>query len=155
MGLQPSVPCHRRHSPAVPGFLFQAQVWPHSGTHHPLPEPAFEALRESWAEVRALKEAVPIPMEIVMAWELGVLEHENQEPLKAILIWQMAIMAHASMRFDDALHTSPTLITVRGGGVELVSCQTKVGRKRRGTVFAVGSESLSGLPWLFTGLEVL
>ena len=67
----------------------------------------------------------------------------------------MAIMANASMRFDDALHTALAFITVRGGGVELVSWQTKVERKRRGTIFAVGSESLSGLPWLVAGLEVL
>ena len=67
-----------------------------------------------------MKEAVSVPMVIVMAWELGVLEHENKDPLGAILYWQMAIMTYASMRFDDAFHTSPT-------------------------VFAVGSESLSGL----------
>ena len=127
MGFQPSLPCHRRHFPAVLGIFIQMKcgpaVIPTMVTTVtwilrrlclpplPLPEPAFEALRERalqcrGAEVRALKEAVPVPMEIVMAWELGVLEHENKEPLKAILCWQMAIMAYASMRFDDALHTS-------------------------------------------------
>ena len=88
-----------------------------------------------------------------MAWELGVLECESEEPLKAIFFWQMAIMAYASMRFDDAFHTSPVLITERGGGVELVSWQTRVERKRRGTVFAVGSESFSGLRRLVTGFR--
>ena len=57
------------------------------------------------------------------------MERESKEPLKAILYWQMAIMAYASMRFDDALHTSPALITERGGGVELVSWETKVERR--------------------------
>ena len=77
------------------------------------------------AKVRALKAAVPVPMEIVMAWDLGVLEHDSKEPLKAILYWQMATMAHTSMRFYDALHTSPDLITERGGGVRQLADESR------------------------------
>ena len=91
MGFHSSLPCHRRHSPAVLGIFIQTQVWPYSDPHHgddghldfaaSPPEPAFEALRERalqcrGAEVRALKEAVPIPMEIVMAWELGAAQSD-------------------------------------------------------------------------------
>ena len=105
--------------------------------------------------MRALKEAVPVPVEIVMAWELGVLEHESKEPLKAILYWQLAIMAYASMRFDDALHTSPALTTERRSESSSSAGRRKSRENVVGQSWQFGSESLSGLPWLFTGLDVL
>jgi hypothetical protein len=57
-------------------------------------------------------------------------------------------MVFASLRFDDALHTAPSTLTLSEGVLRGVCWQTKVSRDRKGTAWAVPDTSFGAVGWL-------
>ena len=86
--------------------------------------------------------------------ERAIFTNTSSRPLLSLFLWQLLIMVWGSLRFDDALHTSPRDITMREEGLQVWSWQTKVERARRGTRTIVCRASLSGEDWLSQGWDL-
>ena len=85
---------------------------------------------------KTLKEAIPIPISIIVELEGFVVD--PGKPIGArIFLWWILCMVFASLRFDDAIHVHPGELTMRDEGLFGVAWQTKVDRKRMGTRFVV------------------
>ena len=85
---------------------------------------------------KTLKEAIPIPISIIVELEGFVVD--PGKPIGArIFLWWILCMVFASLRFDDAIHVRPGELTMRDEGLFGVAWQTKVDRKRMGTRFVV------------------
>ena len=102
---------------------------------------------------KTLKEAVPIPIEVVGALEQLVCDVELQQPAR-IFIWWLLCMVFASLRFDDAIHVRPKELIMLEEGLFGVAWQTKVDRKRAGTRFMVPKVGFSDSNWLELGWEM-
>ena len=101
---------------------------------------------------KELKEAVPVPFEIVAALEGFVIECFDQDNAAlGIFTWWVLILVYASLRWDDGRHVSPQSLELTDDALMGLVWQTKVDRKRRGTRFAVPNCSLSGTQWLEIG----
>ena len=83
-----------------------------------------------------LKEAVPVPMEVVRCMELFVAANDVPDAAR-LFVWWWLCLIYASLRFDDGIHVSPKELSFTEDGLFGVSWQTKVERKRRGTKFVV------------------
>ena len=99
---------------------------------------------------RTLKEAVPIPTQVVRSMELFVVDEQEPEAIR-LFTWWWLCMVFASLRFDDAMHVRPDELVLNEEGLFGVAWQTKVERKRRGTKFVVPHVSFSGSDWLRPG----
>jgi len=103
---------------------------------------------------KTLREAVPIPTQIVRCLELFVVD--DREPDSArLFVWWWLCMVFASLRFDDAMHVRPDELVLNEEGMFGVAWQTKVERKRRGTKFVVPLVGFSTVDWLQTGWVLL
>ena len=100
-----------------------------------------------------LKEAVPVPMEVVRCMELYVAANDVPDAAR-LFVWWWLCLIYASLRFDDGIHVSPKELAFTDDGLFGVSWQTKVERKRRGTKFVVPIVSLSGVEWLAIGWDL-
>ena len=103
---------------------------------------------------RTLKEAVPIPTQVVRAMELFVVDEQEPEAIR-LFTWWWLCMVFASLRYDDAMHVRPDELVMNEEGMFGVAWQTKVERKRRGTKFVVPHVGFSGSDWLRTGWDLL
>ncbi|CAL1144627.1 unnamed protein product [Cladocopium goreaui] len=103
---------------------------------------------------RTLKEAVPIPTQVVRSMELFVVDEQEPEAIR-LFTWWWLCMVFASLRFDDAMHVRPDELVLNEEGLFGVAWQTKVERKRRGTKFVVPHVSFSGSDWLRPGWQLL
>ena len=65
------------------------------------------------ADIRALEEATAVPFELLVLVERAIYTNTSSRPLLSLFLWQLLIMVWGSLRFDDALHTSPRDITMR------------------------------------------
>ena len=101
---------------------------------------------------RELKEAVPLPPQMVAAMELYVLTLiKERKDAAAIFLWWALILIYSSLRFDDGVHVSPMSLQMTEDALLGMVWQTKVERKRKGTRFAVPSCSISEARWLEEG----
>ena len=101
---------------------------------------------------KELKEAAPMPFEIVAALERFVIEcFDKESEALGIFTWWVLILIFASLRWDDGRHVSPQSLEFNDDALLGMVWQTKVDRKRRGTRFAVPNCSLSGSQWLEIG----
>ena len=116
----------------------------------------FRSLQESVVAKRAkvLKEAVPIPIEIVGGLEVLVTSSDLPEAAR-LFVWWILCMIFASLRFDDALHVNPSDLKMQDEGLFGVAWQTKVERKRSGTRFIVPSVGFKDAAWLQVGWGLL
>ena len=105
------------------------------------------------ADTVALREAPLVPVEAIRALEMYVCRKSSEYPLLAAFGWQCLVMPWASMRFDDALHTTPSSIDLRGDRLLACAWQSKVDRRRRGSRFIVPRVSLSEEDWLESGFD--
>ena len=103
---------------------------------------------------RTLKEAVPIPTQVVRCFELLVVDTNEPDPTR-LFVWWWLCMVFASLRFDDAIHVKPNELVLNEEGMFGVAWQTKVERKRRGTKFVAPHVSFSGVDWLRAGWQLL
>ena len=103
---------------------------------------------------RTLKEAVPIPTQVVRAMELFVVDEQEPEASR-LFTWWWLCMVFASLRYDDAMHVRPDELVMNEEGMFGVAWQTKVERKRRGTKFVVPHVGFSGSDWLRPGWDLL
>ena len=101
----------------------------------------------------ALKEAVPVPLEVVRSMELFVAALDGPTPAR-LFIWWWLCLIFASLRFDDGIHVAPKDLQFLDDGLFGVCWQTKVERKRRGTKFVVPAVGFSGVEWLAIGWEL-
>lgn len=99
---------------------------------------------------KTLKEAIPIPIEVVGALEALVVEEGLADPAK-IFVWWLLCMVFASLRFDDAIHVRPKELIMMDEGLFGVAWQTKVDRKRAGTRFMVPKVGFLDSTWLEVG----
>jgi hypothetical protein len=104
---------------------------------------------------KELKEVVPLPPQLVLALEALVprLAHQGKTAA-AITAWRALALIYASLRFDDGVHVAPSSLEMSEDAMLGVVWQTNVGRKRRGTRFAVPNCPLSGIEWLKIGGEL-
>ena len=101
---------------------------------------------------KELKEAIPVPVKLVVALEvlLPILIKQKKDAA-AVMVWWVLILIYGSLRFDDGIHVSPSSLQLDDQAMLGVIWQTKVERKRRGTRFAVPRCSISGVDWLPMG----
>ena len=120
-----------------------------------LDSPAILALQQEVITNRAktLKEAVPVPMTVVIALEKFVTSEAPQAA--RLFIWWWLCMIFASLRFDDAIHVKPKELVLQDEGLFGIAWQTKVDRKRKGTKFAVPRVGFSSAVWLQEGWNLL
>ena len=102
---------------------------------------------------KTLKEAVPLPIEVVRCLEKLVVSQKDKA--SRLFIWWWLCMIFASLRFDDAIHIRPAELVLNKDGLFGVAWQTKVDRGRRGTKFVVPRVGFSSLPWLEEGWSLL
>ena len=114
------------------------------------------ALQESVIAKRAktLKEALPIPIEVVGLLEVFVCDISKPEASR-LFVWWILCMVFASLRFDDAIHVRPCELVMQEEGLFGVAWQTKVDRKRVGTKFVVPAVGFRSKEWLHTGWCIL
>ena len=120
-----------------------------------LDDPLLVALQKEVVTKRAklLKEAVPIPMEVIRCVEVFV---ASEAPAAArLFVWWWLCLVFASLRFDDGVHVKPAELWLLSDGLFGVSWQTKVERKRRGTKFVIPRVGFSGVEWLEEGWSLL
>ena len=120
-----------------------------------LDDPLLVALQKEVVNKRAtlLKEAVPIPMEVIRCMEIFVV---SEAPAAArLFVWWWLCLVFASLRFDDGVHVKPSELQLLNDGLFGVSWQTKVERKRRGTKFVVPRVGFSDVGWLEEGWALL
>ena len=119
-----------------------------------LDDPQLIALQKEIVQRRAttLKEAVPIPIEVIRCLELFVCS-DAPDPARLFLWWWLCLV-FTSLRFDDGVHVSPKDLQFLDDGLFGVSWQTKVERKRRGTKFAIPCVGFSGQEWLAAGWDL-
>jgi hypothetical protein len=103
---------------------------------------------------KTLREAVPIPTQIVRCLELFVVDDREPDSARLFVRWWLR-MVFASLRFDDAMHVRPDELALNEEGMFGVAWQTKVERKRRGTKFVVPLVGFSTVDWLQTGWVLL
>ena len=103
---------------------------------------------------KALKEAVPIPIEVVGGLEILVVGDSLPDAAR-IFVWWLLCMIFASLRFDDAVHVKPGELKMQEEGLFGVAWQTKVDRKRMGTRFVVPSVGFKDSTWLQVGWELM
>ena len=110
------------------------------------------ALQEKVVADRAktLKEAKPIPVDVVGALE-GLVLNESEGLAARVFIWWILCMIFASLRFDDAIHVSPKDLIMKDEGLFGVAWQTNVDRKRVGTRFVVPKVGFAHSTWLEVG----
>ena len=99
---------------------------------------------------KTLKEAVPIPIEVIGVMEQLVVEDTLANPAR-VFIWWLLCMVFASLRFDDAIHVRPKELIMLEEGLFGVAWQTKVDRKRAGTRFMVPKVGFANSQWLEIG----
>ena len=118
--------------------------------------PGLIALQNEIITKRAtmLKEAIPIPVEVVRALEIFVIK-EDEPAASRLFVWWWLCMVFASLRFDDAMHVRPNELSMKEDGLFGIAWQTKVERKRRGTKFVVPHVGFSGDDWLRVGWKLL
>lgn len=102
---------------------------------------------------KTLKEAIPIPIEVVCALERLVVTEGLAPPAK-IFVWWSLCMVFASLRFDDAIHVCPKDLKMLEEGLFGIAWQTKVDRKRAGTRFMVPKVGFADSTWLEVGWEL-
>ena len=114
------------------------------------------ALQEAVISKRAktLKEAVPMPIEVVGSLEAFVCNAERPDASR-LFVWWILCMIFASLRFDDAVHVRPDELIMNDEGLFGVAWQTKVDRKRAGTKFVVPKVGFKKGEWLEQGWEIL
>ena len=104
---------------------------------------------------KELKEAVPVPVKLVVALEVLLpLLIKSRADAAAITVWWVLILIYGSLRFDDGIHVAPSSLQLTDQALLGVVWQTKVERKRRGTRFAVPRCSISGVDWLPMGWDL-
>ena len=86
--------------------------------------------------------------------EAAVLNETLSLPAR-LYIGMILLMTMASLRFDDALHSPPDLMSLRPGALYGVSWQTKVERKRKGTRFACTRGTVGDKEWVRVWYELL
>ena len=150
---------HRECGQSVIPAFKTAIKWVTSGLAIDIPElddRRLRSLQESVVAKRAkiLKEAVPIPIEIVGGLELLVVQRHLPDPARLFIRWILC-MIFASLRFDDALHVNPAELKMQDEGLFGVAWQTKVERKRAGTRFIVPSVGFRDATWLQVGWHLL
>ena len=121
----------------------------------PMSDDLVRALEDRVIEQRGkeIKEAAPVPMEVVAALERALHGWDEQGLImEVILTWWLLCMIWASMRFDDALHIRPDSLQMGACALRGKAWQTKVERKRRGTCFAICDVAVSAPGWLQKGL---
>ena len=148
----------RECGPTVIPSLRMALKWMSFRTNIEVPSIDTAPLKVLGKEVftqrgKPLKEADPIPIELVMAMEKYVADDQMPNPTR-IFMWWTLCMIFASLRFDDAIHVKPHELEVKPEGLFGVSWQTKSERKRRGTEFVVSDVSFSKHSWFKTGLNL-
>ena len=103
-------------------------------------------------DARVLKEAIPVPFEVVKFMEEFVMVQEN--PVAVILLWQLLFLLMSSARFDDGLHVAPRTVELRPEGLQARAWQTKTDRLRKGTLLIIARASFSGQDWIGRGYQV-
>ena len=91
---------------------------------------------------REVKEAIPIPLELLRYLELLFHSSVKDYPIKAVFIGWVLCLIFASLRFNDGVHVKPSSLEVVDNVLFGLCWQTKVERKRRGTKFAVAPVGL-------------
>ena len=94
------------------------------------------------ARAKEVKEAVPLPMKLVLLLELFFHSSVAEAPRKAVFIGWILCLIFASLRFNDGVHVKPSSLEVVNDVLYGLCWQTKVERKRRGTKFAVAPVGL-------------
>ena len=129
--------------------------------------PEIKAIEMKVVELRAqeVREAVPLPMDLVRELEFHFHRSATVAPRKAIFIGWILCLLFASLRFNDGVHVKPSSLEFRDNVLYGLCWQTKVERKRRGTKFAIAAVGLIGSeeldqdgftfrPWLVVFLEL-
>ena len=150
---------HRECGPSVVPALKTSLKWVASRLAIDLPDLDDRRLR-SWQEsivvkrAKTLKEACPIPIEIVGGLEVLVVGEDLPEAAR-LFIWWLLCMIFASLRFDDAVHVKPSDLKMQEEGLFGVAWQTKVDRKRVGTRFVVPAVGFRESTWLQVGWDLM
>ena len=100
-----------------------------------------------------LKEAIPIPIEVIGCMEQYVAE-DGKNGASRLFMWWWLCMVFVSLRFDDAMHVKPCELIMRDEGLCGVAWQTKVERRRKGTKFIVPKIGFSNTNWLEKGWNI-
>ena len=129
--------------------------------------PEIKAIEMKVVELRAqeVKEAVPLPLDLVRELELHFHRSSATAPKKAVFIGWILCLLYASLRFNDGVHVKPSSLELKDNILYGLCWQTKVERKRRGTKFAIAAVGLIGpeeldddgfgfKPWLLVFLEL-
>ncbi len=129
--------------------------------------PEVKAIEMKVVELRAqeVKEAVPLPMDLVRELEIHFHRSATAAPRKAVFIGWILCLLYASLRFNDGVHVKPSSLELRDNVLYGLCWQTKVERKRRGTKFAIAAvglirpdeldnEGFVFRPWLLLFLEL-
>ena len=121
-----------------------------------LDDKRFEAVMSKVVAERAktLKEAVPIPIGVMKALEVWLVRDTSEPVQGKIFIWWMLCSIFASLRFDDAIHVTPSDLVMKEEGLSGVCWQTKVDRKRVGTRFIVPKIGFAESSWLEYGWDL-
>ena len=148
----------RECGPSVIPSLRTALKWVASRLALSLPDlddRRLRSLQESVVVKRAktLKEAVPIPIEIVGGLE-ELVAGTNFPEASRLFVWWILCMIFASLRFDDATHVRPHELRMQDEGLFGVAWQTKVDRKRAGTRFVVPAVGFKVQNWLQVGWDL-
>ena len=106
------------------------------------------------ARAKTLKEAVAIPLGVVGAMELIVVNDACPTAMR-VFVWWLLCMVYASLRFDDAIHVKPSELIMMEEGIFGVAWQTKVDRKRAGTRFMVPKVGFQNSAWLEVGWDLM
>ena len=148
----------RECGPTVVPSLRTAIRWVTSKLAIDCPDLAHAALLAVQAEIvqkraTTLKEANPIPIEVIGCMEKFVVDEEEAEAAR-LFVWWWLCMVFASLRFDDAVHVKPSELILTDEGLFGVAWQTKVERKRRGTKFVVPHVGFADSGWLLAGWSI-
>ena len=110
----------------------------------PMDVAEIKALELEVIELRAkeIKEAVPIPIDLVLALERLFHKEAQERPVVALFLGWILCLIFASLRFNDGVHVKPSSLEFRDNVLYGLCWQTKVERKRRGTRLAIASVGL-------------
>ncbi len=146
---------HRECGPSVIPSVRTSVRWVASRLAIDIPDLDDRRLRSVQESVvvkraKTLKEAVPIPLDVVGELESIVVGSTFPEESR-IFVWWILCMIFASLRFDDAIHVKPEDLSMEDEGLFRVAWQTKVDRKRVGTRFVVPHVGFKCSDWLEVG----
>ena len=122
-------------------------------------QPAFQALQRAveerrGTEMKGIREAKPIPVTILAALEVAIIEWASCAPGRALQALKILCMTWSSMRFDDDLHVVPRTVKLEDDGLRAKAWQTKTDRKYKGTRYLVCNVSITSRRWLMTGDDI-